>query len=298
MEKKNLARVALLLTTFLISLPLYALPAVKAVGPAISVQPSTHSADVGSEFSFDVAVSDVSNLFGYDFSLRYDTSVLEVTDHTLVGTVFDGMPFFAVKEDVFEGLGEVRYVVTLLGTSPVDVVGSASLLRLSMRVDRLAPSVLAITDDIIVVLVNGQTMPLTHDTFNGDFIPPPSVGLRNVGCRADIQGFNINAHGTVQTVFCRVDNSGLEIAVVRADFTWVSIGGASGMVSTPEMTLQPGQSATLTAQITVAVAFDVFIVGGTVIRIVTTPDGRILNIPGDADIFKFNVRVCTSGECL
>lgn len=280
------------------TVPMYHIPTARAVGPTISVQPATAAADVGAEFNVDVMVSEVAGLFGYDFSLLYDTSVLTVTRATLAGTVFDGLPNFPVKQDVFEGLGQVRFAVTLLGVDGVDVVGSASMLKLTMRVDRLAVSSLHIVDDILVILVGGRPMPLDHATMDGLFIPPPSIGLRNVGCRAEIPGFNINAHGTTQTLFCRVENNGLAAGTIRIDFSYFSIGGASGLVSSREMTLQPGELATLTAQVTVAVAFDVFIVQGTIIRIVPLPDSSIVYIPGESDVFKFNVRVCTSGECL
>jgi len=279
------------------TVPMYHIPMAQAVGPTISVQPSSVAADVGAEFNVDVMVSDVAGLFGYDFSLLYDTSVLTVTRATLAGTVFDGLPNFPVRQDVFEGLGQVRFAVTLLGVDGVNV-GSASMLKVTMRVDRLAVSNLHIVDDILVIIVGGQPTPLAHATMDGLFIPPPSIGLRNVGCRAEIPGFNINAHGTVQTLFCRVENNGLAAGTIRIDFSYFSIGGPSGLVPSQEMELQPGQLAELTAQVTVAVAFDVFIVEGTIIRIITLPDSSIVYIPGESDIFKFNVRVCTSGECL
>ncbi len=297
-KRKNLTSIAILLSAFLMALPIYNIPIARATGPTLSVQPATLVADLGAQIPVDVMVSDVSSFCAYDFRLLYDTSVLDVASASLTGTAFDSHPHLVVRQDVFEGLGEVRYAVTLLGVPGIDIVGSQSLLHLSLQVTKLDVSDLTIRSDTLVSCFGGETSPISHDTSNGLYIPPPSVGLRSVACRASNPGLNINAHGNHEDIFCRVENSGSADAVIRIDFSYLSVGGASGLVSSPVMTLAAGQLATLTATITVAVAFDVFIVQGTMIRIVTTPDGRVLEIPGDSHVFKFNVRVCTSGACL
>lgn len=93
----------------------------------ISIEPSFQSIpQVGVTFTINVSISNVENLFGYDFILWYNTSVLDCLSVEWPGNHFltptkDPNNFFWIKtieDDFNETTGAVRVVATLTNGEP------------------------------------------------------------------------------------------------------------------------------------------------------------------------------------
>ncbi len=304
MEKKNLAQVTVMLTTFLLAIPVT--PATMATSPvSVSVSPSSIVADTGSFFDVTVMVSAVSNLAGYDIALSYKPGILQATGASLGHTAFDmngngdisDDPALPLREEIFNSVGLIRYAVVLVGGASVSTSG-ASLLALTFQVNNpltgtasdLSHGIGIVRASLVGFDADGNVVSIPTSLSGAAHSLPADAAVRNVGCRAAIAGFNVHAHGFTDGVFCRVTNDGNVPIDVRADFTWVGLlTGDTGAVSSSVMTLQPGQNGQLDASITVSGANDIIVVTGTPVRIVTFPDSTTAEIPGTSDSFSINV---------
>lgn len=91
-----------------------------------------------------------------------------------------------------------------------------------------------------------------------------SLILTGYNCKA--QFANIVGGGS-NTLMCRVKNTDVVNTIDgRADFNYHSLGGVTGFVSSGVVSIPPGQTMVLTAQLTVPNACDIFIVTGTLVE--------------------------------
>jgi len=106
-----------------------ALPA--AAAPIIFVSPSSASVAVGDTFSVDVNVSDVDDLFGFQFDFNFDRSLftlLGVTEGSFLSQGVSGSTDFFAGTD--NGTGTIEFTLGfLLGAVP-GVSGSGTLATL------------------------------------------------------------------------------------------------------------------------------------------------------------------------
>jgi len=304
LEKKNLAQVTVMLATFLLAIPVT--PSTMATSTAsVSVSPSSIVADMGSSFSVNVMVSAVSNLAGYDFALAFKPGILQATSTSLGHTAFDlnnngdisDDPALPLREEVFNSVGLIRYAVVLMGGASVTTSG-ASLLSATFQVNNplggtasdLAAGISVPRGALVGFDSSGNVVSIPATLSGASYGLPADNSLRNVGCRSTNPGFNVHSKGFTDGLFCRISNTGSVPIDVRADFTYVGLlTGATGSVSSPVMTLQPGQNGELDASLTVSGANDVIILTGTPVRVVTFPDSTTADVPGSAGSFFINV---------
>lgn len=294
-----LTRTAVLIATFLFAVP-FSVPAFATPTALVSVSPGSNIADIGESFTSSVMVSNAANLAGYDIRVHYDPNVLTATSASLTGTLFDPATHSVLvsRHDILQVIGIVRYLVVILGGSTVTPSPTGSLLNVNFKVNDPAsspfataqeyPSIINVSTINLVALPGSVSLPTT--TTDATYMPPADVGLRSVGCRAANNGFNTNAKGFTDPLFCRVINNGSQSITVRGDFNYASLGGITGSISGPTITLGPGQAAEVNAVLTVAPhTNDIFFVTGFGTRVITFQDSTTLAIQGDAQVFSINV---------
>lgn len=162
-----------LVTTAMASLsPVTANPAT-----SISLDPSAVAGieyTPGTTFDVNVTVTDVTDLFGYEFKLAYDTTLLTATSIT-PGAFFptpntnpnDGNAWLLVDE-INDGLGYVWYAVTLDAGTSSGISGDGILLTISFVVDpdALGGTVLDLFD---TTLSASSGTDIVHEVYDGAF---------------------------------------------------------------------------------------------------------------------------------
>ena len=107
-----------------------ALPA--AAAPILSLTPSSTSVGVGGTFSIDVNVSDVQDLYGFQFDLNFDQSLLSplgVTEGSFLSQGVSGSTDFLAGVD--NGTGTIEFTLGLLLGAVPGVSGSGTLATLA-----------------------------------------------------------------------------------------------------------------------------------------------------------------------
>ncbi len=100
---------------------------VTALEAAVSVDPAAQEVpQVGETFTVNISITNVTNLFGYDFMLWYNTTLLDCldvtwpTNHFLTPSLKPSNVFKikTIEDNVNETTGAVRVVTTLLDDEP------------------------------------------------------------------------------------------------------------------------------------------------------------------------------------
>ncbi|MDH5770868.1 MAG: dockerin type I domain-containing protein, partial [Candidatus Bathyarchaeota archaeon] len=132
--------------------------------PTISVDPSISSAEVGKTFMIDIRISDVIDLYGWEFRLRWNSSLSDALSVTEGGFLKGGGSTFFVN-DINNTLGSMLVDCTLVGNVP-GVSGNGILATVEFSVKRQGGCVLDLYD---TKLVNSLEEAITHTTVDGDF---------------------------------------------------------------------------------------------------------------------------------
>jgi len=150
-----------------------AIATVKAqVMTTISVEPQSYIAgDVGDVFTITINIYSVDDLYGYEFKLYYDTTLLDGIDVTLPPGHFltPSNPtkiivgWQEVKDDYNATHGRVWFAVTLLSPEPPKS-GSGILAAITFKVTGIGSCNLTLYDD---KLADSKAKPISHTTIDG-----------------------------------------------------------------------------------------------------------------------------------
>lgn len=126
---------------------------------SLFLYPSYAKKTVGSTLTVNVNAANVSNLYGYDFKLYYDTRVLDIKKAT-EGTFLksNGPTFFKIKEmnDNYNSThGRVWFYSTLLAPSK-PAVGSGTVATLEFKSVRAGTAVINLYDAKLVDSNSGK----------------------------------------------------------------------------------------------------------------------------------------------
>lgn len=143
----------------------------------ISMNPSAISASVGQNFTIDINISDVYDLYGWEFKLNWTATILEVTN-VVEGSFLKkgGSTFFTFKKNNTEG-----YIIvdcTLLGGIP-GVSGDGILATVEFYVEAVGESPLDFNN---TMLINSFEQPIFHQSADGYgyFTPPHDVAVVSI----------------------------------------------------------------------------------------------------------------------
>jgi len=153
-----------LLVTFIFSI------GISSASPTrLYIYPSSINKAVGNTFTVDVKVEDVANLFAWDFSMKFNQSILECL------SVVEG-PF--LKQYGTRCVGAIvdkTYIDNRLGTilsgcslskPDVKVDGSGTLATITFRVKGVGKSTLDLYD---TMLIDSDVKDIVHEVIDGNF---------------------------------------------------------------------------------------------------------------------------------
>jgi len=164
-------------------------PVASSPGTIVSVEPpvlvSTTAYPPGTAFSVDVNITSVSNLFGYEFMLVYDKTIITALWPIKLGNVFPSTtgpppngPTIIWKNVVDDNVGYVWYAVSL-GRYQTPFTGSGRLATINFKVD-LGAWGGSLLDLANTVLSDSYGYEITHEVHDGLFSnirDPPTAML-------------------------------------------------------------------------------------------------------------------------
>jgi hypothetical protein len=170
----------------------------KAEIPSVSVVPSSLTTAISQDFSIDIAVSNVFDLYGWEFELSWNTTLLDAAN-VVEGPFLKGgsrQTFFNNNTDPLGGIMVVD--CTLLGTIP-GVNGSGTLSTVTFYAKNLGNCPLNLYN---VSLIDSSEQSISCQTLNGYWqaIPPHDLAVTNVDVSptALLPGGIVGINATVQ----------------------------------------------------------------------------------------------------
>jgi hypothetical protein len=149
-----------------------------AVEPTLSFVASTNPAQQGSVIDLNVLISDVSDLYAYQFTLSFNAAVLQAAAVTEGSFLSGGGATFGDTGAIDNTLGSISLVYNSLQAAVPGVSGSGSLAHISFNVANVGVSVINFSD---VILLNSNLGDLTFKlaplTLQAVAVPEPSTYL-------------------------------------------------------------------------------------------------------------------------
>jgi hypothetical protein len=142
------------------------------------VDPQFSSQPIGSNFTINIRLSNVTDLFGFDLNLSWDPTVLEYLNHVAkipVEDYPDGVlhePLFWLKNEVNAVTGSIWLVASSLSPAPT-FNGSGIIFNITFQVLAEGVSELNFLADDLAK----PGVPIEHQTINGTFDNRPASGF-------------------------------------------------------------------------------------------------------------------------
>jgi len=209
-----------------------------SVEPPFVVDPTLVA---GATFTVNIVVTDVTNMYGFDFKLGYDTSVLTATAVSFTGNIFEP-GYFTWKNEIDDGLGRVWLSVTQELGAPGGVSGSGLLATITFTVDALGDSYLDLYD---TELRDPAAELIPHVPYDGYFRNVENLYLANLvrkGAWPEHHHHVTSKHGNVNLLYARIANKGTRPVTVYINFTiYDATGGLLGTIKTDTYNLAVGE---------------------------------------------------------
>jgi len=198
----------------------------------VYVDPSTTTAEVSQEFSVNISISNVTDLYGWEFRLRWNSTLLDALNVT------EGDFLKAYNDTLFvinmnNTAGYVRAACTLIGSIP-GVNGSGTLATVKFYVETLGECVLDLYD---TKLVSSTEQPIEHLSIDGYF----SSIVHDVAITSVNMSPIIVLPGEIVNVSVSVLNEGKFVEVFN-----VTTYANSQVIGVQSVSLDSGSSATIT----------------------------------------------------
>lgn len=125
------------------------------------VDPSTSTVMVGQKFTVNVTISNVVCLYGFEFKLSYNTTILDAVSVEIVP--FLNEPTFVAKKEINDTLGRIWVAILSLPPAPPKD-GNGTLLTITFNATAEGTSTLNLYE---TKLGDDQAQPISHIVFDG-----------------------------------------------------------------------------------------------------------------------------------
>jgi len=192
----------------------------------VYVDPPTAMAKIYQEFSVNISISNVTDLYGWEFKFKWDATLLEATNIT-EGNFLKGQGDTLFVININNTEGYVRAACTLIGSIP-GANGSGTLATIKFYVETLGECVLDLYD---TKLVSSTEQSIEHTSIDGYFY----------AYAHDVAIINLAASAT--TVNVTVENQGTYTETFNISTYYTLL--TDPLIGTQTITLEPGANATL-----------------------------------------------------
>jgi hypothetical protein len=157
------SRTTMMTTLLILSIVIVILPviSVEAFTTTIYVDPANSKQLANKPFILNVTISNVVDLYGFEFKLGYNTTLLDIMKVDI--KPFLKEPTFLVKNETNEGEGWYWLGVSSLA-SPPGINGSGTLVSITFVGSQEGTSVIDLYD---TRLVDSTAQPMSHDVLDG-----------------------------------------------------------------------------------------------------------------------------------
>lgn len=202
--------------------------------PTIYVNPPTIKAMVGQPFIVNITISDVVDLYGWEFKLGWNSSLLEAVNVAEGDFLKKGRDTFFIKK-IFNAAGYVLASAILLGKIP-GASGSGTLANVEFHVRERGESVLDLYD---TKLGDSQKQPINHTAIDGYYYTPlgHDVAIKDVTPSKTVVG-----HGYSLSISVSVENYGS----FAETFNITAYYNETNIIATQDVVLANGNSITVT----------------------------------------------------
>jgi hypothetical protein len=143
---------------------------VSATSTRVYVDPSSivdSSLGVGDQFTVDIKIDDVLDLYGFVYKLEYNPNILN--GKSITSSFLDGEPMI-LKNETDNEIGKIEFVITSLNPA-VPKTGSGTLATINFQVNGVGDSILNLYDTQIA---DRSAKSIEHTAEDGYFnnIPP------------------------------------------------------------------------------------------------------------------------------
>lgn len=155
--------------------------------PILSAEATPNPATPGSSLNVDVRIADVVDLYGYQFTLNYDASLLQATGITEGSFLGAGGPTFWYVDGIDNSAGSISFVLgSLFGPEP-GVSGSGSLANIAFEAIGSGNAALSFSDLLFLdssstdIAVEAGTLLIGIAAAPADVPEPASLALFGIG---------------------------------------------------------------------------------------------------------------------
>ena len=215
---------------------------------AICVDSQSSSGLPGSSFTAAIFLVNVTGFIGYDISMNWNQTVLQVTS-VLDGNWSTGLPAFTLTNSTSQSTGTVQYSQVLLG-NPTNIVNS-TLFLVSFKFLGYGSTPIALSSVSLTGLINGVVSVLPPPTIiNGRAFTPPPSSAALIHYKAKAVSKTL-AGGSTQTLVADIANTGPSPAFVYVQYIITSSSGGVSVQTTSTLQLVVGGSSTVSISYTV-----------------------------------------------
>ena len=193
----------------------------------IFIYPETSEGNVGENFTIEVKVSNVTDLYGWEFHLRWNSTILdcmEVNEGPFLKS--GGSTFFTYK--INNTKGSIVVDCTLLGDVE-GVDGTGTIATITFYIERGGVCILDLYDTI---LLNSVEQSIEHSTIDGYF---SAFERHDVA----VIGLSVSRSQIIVTV----ENQGTQVEVFNVSVYYCFVNDP--LVGIQTVTLEPGANTTL-----------------------------------------------------
>jgi ABC-type transport system substrate-binding protein len=157
-------------------------------GPTVSVYPEMAAAKLGETFAVSIVVSNVTDLFGWQFMLNFNSSAItfvNIAEGSFLANAGDTI--FATKINSTSGF--IMASSTLWPYPSQGATGDGILATMTFYVQAHGATSLDFSGTKLRTVIGDSIAPIDHSSTNGDFLPIERIPLSTVGCSSQTEPY-------------------------------------------------------------------------------------------------------------
>lgn len=151
-----------------------------AAAPILSIEPGTSTVNQGDTFFLDINITNVTDLFGFQFDILYDPTILTANETVEGGFLSTGGSTLFIPGDAVSTPGDLSFTIGLLLGGISGVSGDGTLARVSFTAASGGTSSISLSNllfqDSLGEFINPTTLNASVDVNASSTAPVPEPG--------------------------------------------------------------------------------------------------------------------------